>query len=79
VIPQLNLEKEYRVTIAYNTDSSNSQDIKVLGAYKGSQILKKILLFFDKFLVDVNSFGLLIESKENEELKNWDISFSKAK
>jgi hypothetical protein len=79
IVPQINLEDEYRVTIAYNTDSSNSQDIKVLGFYKGNEISAKILSFFDKFLTEVDSFGLLLEARVNEELKNWDISFSKVK
>ena len=79
IVPQIILEEEYRVTIAYSTGSSNSQDIKVLGYCKGSEISKKILSFFDKFLTQVTSFGLLLESRVNEEFKNWDISFSKNK
>jgi len=79
IVPQINIEEEYRVTIAYNTNSSNSQDIKILGFYKGSEISGKILSFFDKFLTEVDSFGLLLEAKISQELKNWDISFSKIK
>jgi hypothetical protein len=77
IVPQLDNEDEYRVTVAYNTDSSNLENIKILGFHKGNKIPVKILAFFDEFLTNVNSFGLLVESRLDCELKNWDISFSK--
>lgn len=79
IIPQLHLETEYRVTIAYNTDEPNLQNIKILGFYKGFEISEKILKFFDKFLTNNDDFGLLVESREGDEVKNWDISFSRTK
>lgn len=79
IVPQLTSESEYRVTIAYTSDSSKLENIKILGSYKGSEISNKILSFFDKFLTDVDSFGLLVESRNNDDVKNWDISFSKVK
>lgn len=79
IVPQLNQEIEYRVTIAYTNEESKLQNIKILGLYKGYEVSEKILRFFDKFLADVNDFGLLLEARNGEELKNWDISFSKVK
>ena len=77
---QLNYIGEYRVTIAYNTgDAVKLENIKILGFCKGYEISDKILHFFDKFLSDVDSFGLLVESQNSVEVKNWEISFSNCK
>lgn len=77
IIPQLSEEVEYRITIAYTDVSSDRENIKVLGFYKGTDVHSKILNFFDKFLQNVNDFGLLAESRDKTEFKNWDISFSR--
>ena len=79
IVPQLNIVDKYRVTISYDINSSGSENIMVLGSYKGSEIPNKILAFFDKFLTDVGSFGLLVQSSISGEVKNWDISFSRYK
>ncbi|MDD2376957.1 MAG: hypothetical protein PHD15_06020 [Clostridia bacterium] len=79
IVPKLNIVDKYRVTIAYDINSSNSENIKVLGSYKGIEIPDKILEFFDEFLLDVSSFGLLVVSSTSNDVKNWDISFSKLK
>ncbi|MDF2865436.1 MAG: hypothetical protein K0R72_245 [Clostridia bacterium] len=76
IVPKLNLKDEYRLTIAYDNDSSKQINIKVLGSYIGEEINSKILEFFDSFLNRVNSFGLLVESRNNDDVKNWDITFS---
>ncbi len=76
IVPKLDLKDEYRITIAYDNDSSKQINIKVLGSYIGEEINSKILEFFDNFLSRVNSFGLLVESRNNDDVKNWDITFS---
>lgn len=78
VIPKLNVDTEYRITIAYTTTSGN-ETIKVLGSYFGSQVHLKIIKFFNKFLQEVESFGLLVEANDSDEVHNWDISFSRDK
>lgn len=79
IAPMLNKETEYRITIAYNTKVSEQENIKILGSYRGAEVPEKILKFFDKFLTDVNDFGMLAETKEKDHVKNWDISFSRNK
>lgn len=79
IVPMLKQDTEYRITIAYNPSSSKQENIKVLGFYKGSEVGEEILRTFDKYLNDTNSFGILAESKENDDVKNWEITFSRAK
>ncbi len=76
IVPKINLKDEYRLTIAYDNDSSKQVNVKVLGSYKGEEINAKVLEFFDSFLNRVDSFGLLVESRTNDDVKNWDITFS---
>lgn len=77
IAPMLNKETEYRITIAYNTKVSEQENIKILGSYRGAEVPEKILKFFDKFLVNADGFGLLAESRAKDDVKNWDISFSR--
>ena len=79
IVPQINIVDKYRVTIAYGTSSANSKNIKVIGSFKGIEIPIKIHEFFDEFLQNVDSFGLLIESSTGDDIKNWDITFSNFK
>lgn len=79
IIPELDQETEYRITIAYHTNSSKQENIKILGCYKGKVISEKVLKFFDKFLTDADGFGMLAETRTKDEVKNWDISFSRNK
>lgn len=79
IVPKLSPEVEYRITIAYTDISSKQENIKVLEFHKGADVHVKILNFFDKFLQNVNDFGLLAESRDKTEFYNWDISFSRKK
>lgn len=79
IVPQIDIVDKYRVTIAYGTNLSNSKNIRVLGSFKGTEIPTKINEFFDEFLQNVSSFGLLVESTTIDDVRNWEITFSKVK
>jgi hypothetical protein len=76
VVSQLKEEEEYGIIISYNSNLSGCEVIKDLGTGKKGEISDKLLKFFDEFLDNVYSFGLLIYSHSDYD-KNWDISLLK--
>jgi len=79
IVPKIDIVDKYRVTIAYGTNLANSKNIRVLGSFKGVEIPTKIIEFFDEFLQNVSCFGLLVESTTTDDVRNWEITFSKLK
>ncbi len=73
IVPKLNEEENYTITVAYNAKSSDNNFIKVVGVSKKEGVSDIIIKFYDWLLYDVDSFVLLIVT-DSGWINNWDIT-----